>query len=165
MSADLPIEEIYRRYAEKLKRYLLSLCGNNALADDLTSDTFLKAVKNIESFGGGNMFTWLCTIGKNTYFDYLRKKESANMPLNSEDVFCAVGLLPENLLIEKSERLKLYGYIQKLQPEAREVVYLKMFTDFKFKDIGCIMGKSENWARVTFFRSKIKLKEMIENEV
>ena len=167
MGTDLLIEEMYRLYAQKVKKYLQSLCGSSTLADDLTAETFYKAIKNIEKFKGGNMLTWLCTIGKNTYFDYLKKRESANLPLTEE---LAVGIAadaptPEMVAVDNDERLNLYRHLRRLDADAREVVYLRMFTDLSFRDIGSILGKSESWARVTFYRSKIKLKEWYENEI
>ena len=68
------IEKIYTDYAVPLKKYVLSLCGNPTVADDITAETFFKAIKNIDSFKGGKIFTWLCAIAKNTYFDYIGKK-------------------------------------------------------------------------------------------
>ncbi|MGI5825220.1 MAG: RNA polymerase sigma factor [Bacillota bacterium] len=166
MDTNSLIDEMYSRYAKALKLYLLTLCGNNELADDITAETFLKAINNIDSFRGGNVFTWLCTIGKNTYFDYLRKKERTNVfPADTEILQTASKEpAPEESLIQKDERIMLYRLLRGLEQDAREVVYLRMFTDLSFKEIGSVLNKSENWARVTFYRSKVKLKGMIENE-
>ena len=166
MAINSLIEEMYNRYVKQLKLYLLGLCGNNDLADDIAAETFLKAIKNIEKFQGGNMLTWLCTIGKRTYFDYLKKKENANLSLTDDLAagMAAAEPLPEQAFIEKDQRIRLYRLVGRLEPEAREVVYLRMFTDLSFREIGQVLEKSENWARVIFYRSKIKLKEMIEDE-
>lgn len=166
MAINSLIEEMYNRYAKQLKLYLLGLCGNNDLADDITAETFLKAINNIEKFRGGNMLTWLCTIGKRTYFDYLKKKENANLPLTDDLTvgMAAAEPLPEQAFIEKDRQIWLYRLLGRLEPDAREVVYLRMFTDLSFREIGQVLEKSENWARVTFYRSKIKLKEMMSDE-
>lgn len=163
---NLLIEEMYNRYARQLKRYLLGLCGDNDLADDLTAETFLKAINNIENFRGGNILTWLCTIGKRTYFDYRKKRENANLPLTDDlaAVMTAAEPLPEQAFVEKEKRIRLYRLLGRLEPDAREVVYLRMFTDLSFREIGQVLGWSENRARVTFYRSKIKLKEMMDDE-
>lgn len=160
------IEEMYERYAKQLKFFLLGLCGNNELAEDITAETFLKAINNIEKFRGGNLLTWLCTIGKRTYFDYLKKKENCGLPLNEQAVVImeAAEPQPEQAVIQKDGQIRLYRLIGKLAADAREVVYLRMFTDLSFREIGEVLGKSENWARVTFYRSKTKLKELMDDE-
>lgn len=158
------IEEIYTAYALPVKKYVMTLCGSSALADDITAETFLKAVRNIDSFHSGRMLTWLCAIARNTYLDYANRKEYKNKPL--DDVCGAASALssPEEDYIKKDERLALYRYIQRLEPELRDVVYLRIFAELSFKEIGDILGKSENWTRVTFYRSKNKLKGWMENE-
>ena len=161
------MEEIYKAYALPVKKYVLSLCKNNALADDITADTFCKAVKNIDSFREGRMLTWLCAIAKNTYLDYIGRKEYQNLSLSDgyEAALSGVGSSPEEEYIKKDDRLTLYRQMQRLSPELKDVVYLRIFAGLSFKEIGNILGKSENWARVTFYRSKEKLKGWMENEI
>lgn len=166
MKGDSMIEEMYGRYAKPVKWYLISLCGNNDIADDITSEVFLKAIKNIDRFKGGNMLAWLCTIGKNTYFDHIRKKENTNVNISSHlaQTVEDTAPSPEETIIEKDTRLMLYRALQSIDPEYREVIYLKLFAGLTFKEIGVILGKSENWTRVVFYRSKNKLKGLIDNE-
>lgn len=160
------IEEMYRLYAAPVKNYVLGLCRNNAMADDITADTFYKALCNIDKFQGGRMLTWLCAIARNTYIDYTRKKEYQNYSLSEElaGSLSAEDLTPEEAALKKDERLSLYRKIQMLDQEMKDVVYLRSFAELTFKEIGSILGKSENWARVTFYRSKNKLKGWMEDE-
>ncbi|WP_054740383.1 RNA polymerase sigma factor [Cellulosilyticum ruminicola] len=160
------IEEMYRSYAVPVQRYILSLCGNESLAEDITADTFYKAMKNIDHFTEGKLLTWLCAIAKNTYLDYVKKKENANVSISEEmeEQFTSDHDNVEDRYVRKDERLQLYRMIYKLEPEQKEVVYLRIFGELSFKEIGEILGKSENWARVNFYRSKNRLKEWIENE-
>lgn len=160
------IEEMYRDYAVPVKRYVLSICGNNTLADDITADTFYKAMNNIDCFTEGRMLTWLCTIARNTYLDYVRKKEYSNVSI-SEEMDMQLPSDKESMeekCIRKEERMRLYQMIYKLDVDLKDVVYLRIFGELSFKEIGDILGKSENWARVNFYRSKNKLKGWIENE-
>ncbi len=163
---DMLIEEIYRRYLNPVKYYVLSMCGNETVAEDITAETFLKALKNIEKFKSGNIFTWLCTIAKNTYFDYASKKERSAVPLTDEMLQAVTDSSPspESEAVTRDEKLALYRALHHLAPEEREIVYLKMFTELTFKEIGAILGTSENRARVVFYRSKNKLKGLISNE-
>lgn len=78
------IQKMYQEYALPVKRYVLSLCGNETIAEDIAADTFCKAIKNIDSFQGGRMLTWLCAIARNTYLDYVKKREYSNLPLSEE---------------------------------------------------------------------------------
>ncbi len=157
---------MYRSYAVPVQRYILSLCGNESLAEDITADTFYKAMKNIDHFTEGKLLTWLCAIAKNTYLDYVKKKENANVSISEEmeEQFTSDHDNVEDRYVRKDERLQLYRMIYKLEPEQKEVVYLRIFGELSFKEIGEILGKSENWARVNFYRSKNRLKEWIENE-
>ncbi len=161
------IEKMYRDYAKPVMKYVMSLCHNETLAEDITADTFFKAIKNIDSFDESTrMLTWLCSIAKNTYFDYVRKKENKNFSITEEmqEVFCKAGKSPEEAFEKKDERMLLYKSIQKMEGEMKDVIYLRIFGELSFREIGDILGKSENWARVTFYRGKNKLKGWMENE-
>nr|WP_301281489.1 RNA polymerase sigma factor [Anaerocolumna aminovalerica] len=70
-------EEIYSEYFEDVYRYVLCLCRNESIAEDITQETFFKALKNIDSFKGDcKMSVWLCQIAKNSYFSYLKKEQN-----------------------------------------------------------------------------------------
>lgn len=158
---------MYIRYAKPVKLYVLSMCKDNDTADDITAETFLKAIKNIEKFNGGKMLTWLCAIAKNTFLDYVKKKDNEVLFLSDEEIGSIEDEKPltEEKFIERERNIMLYKAMRLLDSEAREVIYLRMFTDLSFRDIGDILGKSENWARVIFYRSKNKLKGAINDEI
>ncbi|MBR5319355.1 MAG: sigma-70 family RNA polymerase sigma factor [Peptococcaceae bacterium] len=160
------MEDVYRTYAVPVKRYVMSLCNDNALADDITAETFYKAVQHIDQFHDGKLFTWLCAIARNTWLDAVKKKENQNTSISEEmEIYLADdSRLPEDSCVQKDERLTLYRQIQRLESEAKDVVYLRIFAELSFKEIGSILGKTENWARVTFYRSKEKLKGWMEDE-
>lgn len=160
------IEEIYKKYASYVRNYVWGLCKNPDIADDITAEVFCKAIENIDSFTGGRMQTWLCTIARNTYIDYVKKAEYKNHHLSEEmeeNIEDKSGTV-EELFLRKNERVSLYKQIQRLDAEMKDVVYLRIFGELSFKEIAGILGKSENWARVTFYRSKNKLKGWMENE-
>lgn len=163
------MEELYREYSKLVYNYLNSLCGNHEVAEELTQETFYKAIKGINKFNNEcKISTWLCRIAKNTWIDFLRKEKRKDLiSINDEGYI-------ENLIVEKSfeeniedksEIINLYKNIHKLDENTKEVFYLRLKGELSFKDIGKILDKTENWAKLTFYRGKIKLKEaMNDNE-
>jgi len=154
-------EEVYSRYSKDVFKFSLSLCGNHTIADDITSETFLKAIKSIGSFKGDcSIKVWLCQIAKNTYYDYLRKHSkitelSEDLPITSDF---------ELELLNKAEALKIHKLLHQLSEPYKEIFSLRIFSELSFSEIGEIFQKSESWARVTFHRAKLKLKEVWDND-
>ena len=164
-SGELNMDSIYREYALPLKKFIIGICNDQELAEDIVAETFYRAIKNIDSFYGGNIFTWLCTIAKNIFFNHVKKKETQNVSLEAQEmVEPASKERVEDDIIQKERNMDLYKNMQFLDSQEREVIYLRIFADLSFKDIGEVLGKSENWSRVTFFRSKEKLKRRMSNE-
>ena len=158
---------IYNKYANTVKKYILSLGADEPLAEDITADTFMKALKGIDSFDEScKMLTWLCKIAKNTYFDYKKRKSNQNVYIEDVgDVFEVSEGSVETAFEQEERKLALHKAITKLESPYRDVIYQRGFAGLSFKEIGDICGKSETWARVTFYRGKNILKGMIENEI
>ncbi len=160
------MEEIYKEYSKIVYNYLLSLTCNSELAEELMQETFYNAVKNINRFRNeSSMKTWLCKIAKNRWIDYLKDTKKLNeIGINEiEEKFVLVNSFEEDFS-NKEAVIDLYKKIHNLDEKTREVIYLRIRADLNFKEIGMIMGKTENWARVTFYRAKVKLKEEFDNE-
>lgn len=162
------MEELYKKYSKLVYNYSYSLCEDREIAEELTQETFYKAIKGINKFRNEcKINTWLCQIAKNEWKNYLSKeKKIQQISIDSDEYI-------ENLLIEKyaedniearDEIINLYKQIHKLDEKTKEVFYLRIKGDLSFKEIGEIFGKSEEWARITFYRGKIKLKEEMRNE-
>lgn len=160
------MEEIYKEYSKFVYNYLLSLTNNSEIAEELMQETFYSAVKNINKFRQeSSIKTWLCKIAKNKWIDYYKKiKKSAEENIDEiDEKFIMVNSF-EDEFANKDKVLDLYKKIHKLDEKTREVIYLRIRSDLSFKDIGIIMNESEQWARVTFYRAKLKLKEEFYNE-
>lgn len=160
------MEEIYKEYSKIVYKYLLSITNDTELAEELMQETFESAVKNINKFRQEcSVKTWLCIIAKNKWIDFYKKKKKVN-EINIDEI--NEKILVSNSLEEdytdKSEIINIYKKIHRLDEKTKEVIYLRIKSDFSFKEIGSIMGRSEEWARITFYRGKIKLKEELENE-
>lgn len=154
------IEKVYKEYFETVNKYLFCLTHDNDISEELTQETFYKAVKKIDTYKGNSKISvWLCQIAKNTWYDWCRKnKRLVNMEenlFNIQDIDTA-----EEKVIANEEKISLYKKMQKLDEKTREVLYLRITGELSFKEIATILNKTENWARVTFYRGKNHLKEV-----
>lgn len=152
------MEEFYRENYGIVFGFLFSLCGDRHMAEDLTSETFLKAIVNINSYDGRvKASTWLCTIGKNLYINEMKKKK----PSSIDDLQPANSYSLEEQVLE-SERIRLIKKLaEDLEDPKRQVFHMR-WQGMSFRQIGDALGKSESWARVTFFRAKEKILERME---
>lgn len=155
------MEQIYKEYFETVYKYLFCLTNNNDISEELTQETFYKAVKKINTYKGDcKMSVWLCQIAKNIWYDTLRKNKKIKFIdekylFNLEEAETA-----EEQVISDDEKMSLYKKMQLLDEKTREVMYLRITGELSFKEIGIILNKTENWARITFYRGKNKLKEV-----
>lgn len=155
------IEKIYREYFETVNKYLFCLTHNNDISEELTQETFYRAVTKINTYKGEcKISVWLCQIAKNLWFDQCRKSKK-NINIDENDLLNVQALnSTEEQVISNDEKILLYKKMQNLDEKTREVLYLRITGELSFKEIGIILNKTENWARVTFYRGKINLKEV-----
>ena len=152
------LDAIYRRHAATVYKYLLSLCHDGHTAEELTQETFYQAVRSIDRFDGScQVSTWLCQIAKHLFYQQLRKSRREE-PLPEEET--ALPPLPsaEEEVLDQTGRLDLLRRVHDLPEPGREVVYLRIFGSLSFREIGQVLGKTETWARVTYYRCKERLK-------
>ena len=159
------IEKIYEEYFETVNKYLFCLTHNNDISEELTQETFYKAVKKINTYKGEcKMSVWLCQIAKNLWYDQCRKNKNSIDIEEMEALSFHNSNTVEEEIISNEEKISIYKKMQNLDGKTREVMYLRITGELSFKEIGNILNKTENWARVTFYRGKNKLKEVDENE-
>lgn len=150
--------KIYEKYFQYVYKYTLSLCQDVAIAEDITQETFFKALKSIEKFSGKcKLQVWLCQIAKNTYFSYYEKEKKKS----DEDIGEVESDTKEieKGLINNETAFEIHKLLHKLQEPYKEVFTLRTFGELSFAQIGELFGKTESWARVTYHRAKLKLKE------
>lgn len=160
------MNEIYNKYSSIVYKYVFCLTGKEDITEEIVQETFLVAVKNINKFRGDcKISTWLCQISKYIWYKKLKKsKKKQEISLtNFEDTLIIEESIEENLL-EKESKIQLLKKIQALDEDTRSVIYLRIFGNLEYSEIADIMNKTSNWARVTFFRGKQKLKEEEDNE-
>ena len=152
------MKKIYEEYFEIVNKYLFCLTRNNDISEELTQETFYRAVKKIDTYKGEcKISVWLCQIAKNLWYDYCKKyKKMVNIEKELLEIRSNNNI--EEQIISNDEKMRLYRRMQKLDKKTREVIYLRITGELSFKEIGIILNKTENWARVTFYRGKNQLK-------
>lgn len=150
------LEEIYKENFEIVKKYLFCLTHNNDIAEELTQSTFYVAVKKIDTFKGKcKISVWLCQIAKNLWYNEIKKNKKIEV---TDDIELPLENI-EEIVISNDNKVNLYKKIQKLDSPMRDIIYLRITGELSFKEIASIFDKTENWARVMFYRGKQKLKE------
>lgn len=156
------MEEIYQEYAQVVFKFLFSKTRDEDLAEELTQETFYQAVRCIDRFDGScKISTWLCGIAKNQLKTWQRKHpdmeeltpETQSLPSAEADVMASMS------------RVELMKKLHACPEPFREIMYLRIFGNLSFKEIGVVMGKSENWARVNFYRGKQSLQKELKNQI
>lgn len=159
------IEEIYKEHAKTIYKYLFCLSHDNQLAEEITQETFAIAIKEIKKFKGDcKILVWLCQIAKHLWYKEIRKNKKIKTVSIEElgDVKNNAESLEEEMCYNQ-EKLELYQKMKMLDNKTQEVMKLRIEGNLKFEEIAKILNKSSNWARVTYYRGKQKIKEEIEN--
>jgi len=151
-------QKIYEENARKLYGFLFSLTGNKVLAEELMQETFFQALKSFDKFEGRcSVYTWLCQIGKNAWLkEVKRNKRYSEMELNDLDILDNSPPMDE-LLIKKDEYIRARKALLNLEEPYRNVFILHAISEIKLKEIASLYGKTESWARVTYYRARMKI--------
>ena len=160
------IEELYRTYFDIVYRYIRSVSRDGALAEEVTQETFFKALKKADQFRGDcDVRVWLCQIAKNTLYDHLKKQKKQLLGDEKlEKAESAGGELLEEKLAQRSQAMEIHKVLHRLSEPYKEVFSLRVFGELSFSDISDLFGKSESWARVTYHRACKKIREELDDE-
>ena len=158
------IEELYRTYFDIVYRYIRSISQDGSLAEEVTQETFFKALKKADQFRGDcDVRVWLCQIAKNTLYDHLKKQKKQLLgDERLEEAESADGELLEEKLAQRSQAMEIHKVLHRLSEPYKEVFSLRTFGELTFREIGMLFGKSENWARVIYYRARVKIREELE---
>ena len=150
-------ERLYSAYYMRVFSYAMTLTGDQMQAEEITQETFFRAFSKQNGFrGDSDAVTWLCAIAKNFFLDEKRKQSRCEtVPEELTDH----GKGPEQLAEDRDSSFRIHMALHGLEEPYREVFELRIFGELSFREIGMIFGKTENWARVTFHRARIKLQE------
>ena len=160
------IEELYRTYFDIVYRYIRSISQDGALAEEVTQETFFKALEKIDQFRGDcDVRVWLCQIAKNTLYDHLKKQKKQLLGDEKlEKIESAGGELLEEKLAQRSQAMEIHKVLHRLSEPYKEVFSLRVFGELSFGTISSLFGKSESWARVTYHRACKKIREELDHE-
>ena len=155
------LDEVYSKFSGTVTSYLLRLCSNQQLAEELTQETFYQAVRCIGRFDGkSSISTWLCSIARHLYYDYLRKQKPT-VPVT--DTIPS----PEDFtdrIENRDQAMHAHRVLHVLKEPFREVFTLRTFCDLSHSQIAELFGKSESWSRVTYFRARQMLQKAIRED-
>lgn len=155
-------ESIYNQYFRDVYSFVLSLSSNEKIAEEITQETFFKALKSIDKFNGHcKINVWLCQIAKNTYFTYLNKRKR----YDTDDIPVVISENSiESMIVNKEETFRLHRVLHRLEEPYKEVFTLRVFGELSFKQISQLFEKTESWARVTFHRARGKIQDLLKEE-
>lgn len=160
MSQDILMAEY-----EAVYFYVLSLCRNSSEAEDITQETFCRALyKRAEFKGNSSIYTWLCAIARNIWLKKI-KKEKRHVP--DEVLYRELewsGEPIESMIINQETLKSIHRIIHKMDEPYKEVFSLRTFGELAFRDIAELFGKSESWARVVYYRAKKKILDQWKKE-
>lgn len=154
-------QEVYHLYFRDVYRYALSLCRNESVAEEVTQETFYKALEKLDSFDGKcKVSVWLCQIAKNTYLSMRRKDKRLEPNADTDSISDVCNL--EEVYSDRETALTIHKILHDLEEPYKEVFSLRTFGELSFKQIGQLFGRTEAWARVTYHRAKLRIKEELK---
>lgn len=154
------ISEYYEEHSQLVYRYLFRLCGNDDLAEELTQETFYQAIRTLDRYRGEcKPSVWLCQIARHCWYKHLEKNKHSKENITIDKQLAAHDTPLDDRIADADDKMRIYAKMQELKGEMREVLYLRILAELSFKEIGEVMKKTENWARVTYFRAKAALQE------
>ncbi|WP_339799696.1 RNA polymerase sigma factor [Paenibacillus sp. FSL R5-0744] len=153
------LEGVYDQYFHDVYIFVLSLSRDEKIAEEITQETFFKALKRIDQFRGDcKMSVWLCQIAKNTYFSYMDgQRRFASLAVQEEEG--SINL--EQKLIDQTEAMRIHKVLHVLNEPYKEVFMLRLFGELSFDHISQIFGRTESWARVTYHRARLRIQNLL----
>ena len=152
---------LYETCYMRVFSYVMTLSGDRSLAEELTQETFYRAFARQREFRGeSDEVTWLCAIAKNLFADEKRRaNRRGEIPEDLPDQAKSVAKTVE----DQDSSFRIHMALHQLEEPHREVFELRVFGELSFREIGVIFGKTENWARVTYHRARIRLQERMDD--
>lgn len=161
----MDMDALYRLYFRDVCLFLQGLTHSEPLAEELTQETFFKALGHLDSFDGRqDIRAWLFAIARNCYYSHCRKQSRSTSleALPAEPASAQPDL--EELLIDEDAAFTIHQCLHQLEEPYKEVFSLRVFGELSFEKIGSIFGHTANWACVTYYRAKTKLRALLDEK-
>ena len=157
--------EVYRQYYKQVYFYVLGLCRNEHIAEEITQETFFKVLKQMDTFRGEcRINVWITQIAKNTFFNYCRRKKldpESSLEDVEENIEVKTQKNLEEKIMDKEAAQEIHMVLHEMPEPYREVFWMRTFGELSFREIGNIHGKTESWARVVYHRARLMIKERL----
>lgn len=150
---------LYDHYFDPIYRFIYYKVFSRETAEDLTSDTFMKALTRLSSYNGdrGCFNSWLYQIARNTVIDHFRTKKT---DVSIEDVF---DISHDERTVEQLDALsglkKVEAYLETLPARQREIIMLRVWEGKSYEEIAGMLGGTEGSVKMSFSRSIRELRE------
>jgi RNA polymerase sigma-70 factor (ECF subfamily) len=153
-------EKLYEAYYMRVFSFVMTLAGDRAQAEEITQETFFRAFSKRSDFRGeSDEATWLCAIARNLFLDEKRRQgKQETLPEELPDT----GKGIEQTAADRDTSFRIHMALHALEEPYREAFELRVFGELSFREIGMIFGKTENWARVTYHRARLRLQERMD---
>ncbi len=159
----MDFEKLYEAYYMQVYSYAVSLTRNKEHAEEITQNTFYKALNTTAKFqGNADEATWLCSIAKNLYRDELRRNQRYADISEINDLSSDENI--ERSAADSDMAFRTHLVLHRLEEPYKEVFQLRIFGELSFSQIATIFGKTETWARVTYHRAKLKMQERLDEK-
>jgi len=154
-------EQLYNTYYMKVYSFVMTLAKNRTDSEDITQKAFFRAMTTDEKHrGGSSEFTWLCAIAKNIFID----EQRARKHIGESEPEAVSNVNIEKSVVDEDTAFRVHQVVHNLEEPYKEVFQLRIFGELSFRKIGLLFGKTENWARVTYHRARLKIQERMEEK-
>lgn len=151
-------KRLYETYYMKVYSYVMTLSKSKHMAEEITQETFYRTITSNSAFhGDSGEYTWLCAIAKNLFCDEMRKHRRQADAALDEKIGSQADI--EEQAADADMSFRIHRCLHSLDEPYKEVFELRVFGELSFRQIGTIFGKTENWARVSYHRAKLKIQE------
>ncbi len=158
---EINFEQLYRTYYMQVYSFVMALSKCRDVSEEITQKVFFKVMTTDKKYrGDSSELTWLCAIAKNLFIDELRVQKKSFELTETENVVCDVCI--ETNVADEDSAFQIHQVLHSMSEPYKEVFQLRVFGELPFQKIGNLFGKTENWARVTYHRARLMIKERME---
>lgn len=159
----MDFDSIYQTYFKDVYFYVYGMSRSESVAEEITQETFVKALKAIKDFDGAkDIRAWLFTIAKNTFYTYC-KRQKIYSEQSPDDMADALEPALIDTIADEETAFLIHRFLHQMREPYKEVFTLRVFGELSYERIGMLFGKSAGWARVVFYRAKAQISDYLES--